>query len=114
MVAEALAAAGLPAMAYHAGLPREERQRRQDWFMESGDAIMVATEKARQNDAYGNLTDQERKQIDRAVNELLVVYHHDDYLLIRAKIEQLNQATLKLAETIMNTVVSGALKGTKI
>jgi len=78
------------------------------------DAIMVATEKARQNDAYGNLTDQERKQIDRAVNELLVVYHHDDYLLIRAKIEQLNQATLKLAETIMNTVVSGALKGTKI
>ena len=43
MVADALAAAGLPAMAYHAGLAREERQRRQDWFMASDDAIMVAT-----------------------------------------------------------------------
>ncbi len=30
------------------------------------------------------------------------------------KIEQLNQATLKLAETMMNTAVRGALKGTKI
>ena len=43
MVADALTATGLPAMAYHAGLAREERQRRQDWFMASADAIMVAT-----------------------------------------------------------------------
>ncbi len=43
MVAEALVAAGLPAAAYHAGLGREDRQRRQDTFMASDDAIMVAT-----------------------------------------------------------------------
>ena len=42
-VAEALAAAGLPAEAYHAGLDREERSRRQDRFMASSDAIIVAT-----------------------------------------------------------------------
>jgi len=78
------------------------------------DAILAATEKARQNEAYLTLSDEERAAIDRAVNELLVVYHSDDYLLIRSKIDQLNEATLSLAENIMNTVVSGALKGTKI
>jgi len=43
-----------------------------------------------------------------------VVYHSDDHLLIRAKIEQLNNVTMKLAENIINTAVSSALKGTKI
>ena len=43
-----------------------------------------------------------------------MVYHADDHLLIRDKIDQLNQATLKLAENMMNTAVRGALKGTKI
>ena len=33
---------------------------------------------------------------------------------IQQKIEQLNQATLNLAENMMNTAVRGALKGTKI
>jgi hypothetical protein len=43
-----------------------------------------------------------------------VVYHGDDHLLIRAKIDQLNAATMTLAENMMNTAVRGALKGTKI
>ncbi len=60
------------------------------------------------------LTQEERSRIDRAINELMVVYHSDDYLLIRAKIDQLNNATMKLAENMMNTAVSNALKGTKI
>ncbi len=42
-VAEALAAAGLPAAAYHAGLDRTERQARQDAFMASDERVMVAT-----------------------------------------------------------------------
>ena len=42
-VAATLAGAGLPARAYHAGLPNEERDAAQDWFMSSGDAIVVAT-----------------------------------------------------------------------
>ena len=79
-----------------------------------GDTILAAVEKARRNDAYFELSDDERSAIDRAVNELLLVYHADDHLLIKDKIEQLNQATEKLAENMMNTAVRGALKGTKI
>jgi Fe-S protein assembly chaperone HscA len=78
------------------------------------DAILAATEKARRSDSYFKLTEQERAAIDTAVNELLVVYHGEDYLLIRSKIEQLNQATQSLAEIIMNTAVGNALRGSKI
>jgi ATP-dependent DNA helicase RecQ len=42
-VADTLCRKGLPARAYHAGLPNEERDTVQDWFMESSDAIVVAT-----------------------------------------------------------------------
>jgi molecular chaperone DnaK len=78
------------------------------------DAVMAAVEKARHHDAYFELTDEERAAIDLAVNELLLVYHSDDHLLIAAKIAALDQATLKLAENMMSSAVKGALKGTKI
>ncbi len=78
------------------------------------DAILAAVDKARQNDAWFELSDEERAAIDEAVNKLLLVYHSDNHLLIRAQIDALNQATLKLAETMMNTAVRSALKGTKI
>ncbi len=78
------------------------------------DNILAATDKARRSDVYFDLSDQERAAIDKAVNELLLVYHSDDHQLILEKIEQLNQATMKLAENIMNTAVRGALKGTRI
>jgi Fe-S protein assembly chaperone HscA len=78
------------------------------------DSILAALEKARNNAAFYELDDSERLAIDRSVNELLTVYHSDDHLLIRAKIDELNNATLNLAENMMNTAVRGALKGTKI
>jgi molecular chaperone DnaK len=78
------------------------------------DAMLAAIEKARRDDAFFALSESERAAVDKAVNELLVVYHSQDYLLIRAKIDQLNEATLSLAENMMNTAVRGALKGTKI
>jgi molecular chaperone DnaK (HSP70) len=78
------------------------------------DSIQAALEKAMANDAWYELPDAGRDAIIRAQNELLVVYHGNDYLLIRAKIGQLNQATMTLAENMMNTAVSKALKGTKI
>jgi molecular chaperone DnaK len=78
------------------------------------DAILAAVEKARANDAFFELGGEERAAIDRAVNELLLVYHSNDHHLILEKIEQLNRATMKLAENMMNTAVRGALKGTKI
>jgi molecular chaperone DnaK len=90
----------------------QERQVREQRL--EADAVMAAVQKARQHDAYFELTDQERAAIDRAFNELLVVYHHDNHLLIASKIAQLDQATMKLAENMVNSAVRGALKGTKI
>jgi Fe-S protein assembly chaperone HscA len=78
------------------------------------DAILAATDKAKQNDAYFELTEDERSAIERGVNELLVVYHGSDHLLVRSKIDQLNEATQTLAENMMNTAVRGALKGTNV
>src|SRR5579863_8944816 len=78
------------------------------------DSMLAATEKARRSEAYGDLDDEARAAIDRAINEILVVYHSDDHLLIRAKIEQLDEVTRPLAESIMNTAVRGVLKGTQL
>ena len=78
------------------------------------DNILAATEKAKQNDAWFDLKDEERQAVDLAVNQLLMVYHADDHHLINQHIELLNQATMSLAENMMNTAVRGALKGTKI
>jgi molecular chaperone DnaK len=89
-----------------------ERQVREQRL--EADAVMAAVQKARQHSAYFELSDQERAAIDRAFNELLVVYHHDNHHLIASKISQLDQATMKLAENMMNSAVQGALKGTKI
>ncbi len=78
------------------------------------DAILAATEKAKQSDAYMRLSEEERREITKAVNHLLLAYHHDDHLLIRVQIDLLNHATYTQAENMMNTAVRGALKGTKI
>jgi Fe-S protein assembly chaperone HscA len=78
------------------------------------DNIMAATDKAMKNEAWSGLTEDERKAIDTAKRELLAVYHGSDHHAITARIEALNEATRSLAENMMNTAVSGALKGTKI
>ncbi len=78
------------------------------------DNILAAVEKAKANPAWDELSDDERATIERFRNELLVVYHSDDHTFIREKIDELNNATVKLAENMMNTAVRGALKGTKI
>ncbi len=78
------------------------------------DAILGATDKAREDEAFQALPEEERSAIDRAINELKLAYHSDDHLLIRNQIEKLNQATMSLAEAIMNAAVGKALKGTHI
>ena len=56
----------------------------------------------------------EQVAIERAINQLLVVYHSDDHELIRAHIELLNQTTMRLAEVMMNAALRTALKGKTI
>lgn len=78
------------------------------------DTILAATEKAKAKDAYLELSTADRKAIDEAIRQLQAVYHSDDHHLIQRRIDALNDATRELAENLMNTAVSAALKGTKI
>lgn len=78
------------------------------------DNLLAAVEKARANPAWLELSDEERAGVDEALNGMHMVYHAEDHHLILAQIEKLDAATRKLAETMMNTAVRDALKGTKI
>jgi len=78
------------------------------------DTILGATDKAKRDPAWMTLSNDERAAVDRAVRELQAVYHQDDHEAIRARIDALNDATHTLAENMMNTAVSSALKGTKV
>ncbi len=74
-------------------------------------AIPAATEKAMEHDAWFEIAPQERQGVKTALNELRVVFHSDDYLLVRAHIDNLNQATFHLAELMMDTAVKSSLQG---
>jgi molecular chaperone DnaK (HSP70) len=78
------------------------------------DGILAALDKARAGDSWLDLTEDEQSAIDRAHNELLMVYHGGDHVVIRAHIDKLNRASMRLAELMMNTAVRTALKGAKI
>jgi Fe-S protein assembly chaperone HscA len=78
------------------------------------DRILAAVDKAKLSDSYAGLSEEEKRRIETARNRLLLAYHADDHLLIRAQIEALDRATMGLAEKMMDTAVSTALKGTKI
>jgi molecular chaperone DnaK (HSP70) len=78
------------------------------------DAVLGATEKGCEDSAYSTLSGDERAYIAKAVAELRLAYHSDDHFLIRNKIDQVDHATQKLAEAIMNNAVGKALEGTNI
>jgi Fe-S protein assembly chaperone HscA len=78
------------------------------------DNILAATAKAQKSDAWTALAPDERKTIDSAMRELQSAYNGNDHHVLNEKIEALNRATQHLAETMMNSAVRGALKGTKI
>jgi Fe-S protein assembly chaperone HscA len=73
--------------------------------------ILDVLEKGRQSEAWEQLTREERARIHRLEQELLVVRNSENYHVIQAKIAELNQATLRLAELMMDSAVSSALKG---
>lgn len=54
---------------------------------------------------------EERRKIETLEKSLLAVNNSDDYHAIRSGIDSLNQATMRLAELMMDTAVSAALKG---
>ena len=73
--------------------------------------ITAALDKAKQSPAWGQLTSDEKKQIAKLEIALNQVKEEDDYGAIRKAIDVLNQGTMRLAELMMDTAVSTALKG---
>jgi molecular chaperone DnaK len=73
--------------------------------------ILAALEKGKKSPAWGKLTTDEKKQIAKMEKSLAAVNAEDDYQAIRKAIDALNQGTLRLAELMMDTAVSSALKG---
>ena len=78
------------------------------------EGILSATDKARRNPAWEQLSDSDRAAVISAVNRLMVALNSDDHEVIRQHMDALNEATHSLAELMMNTAVSSALKGTKV
>jgi len=75
------------------------------------DTILAALDKARSSPAWAQLTKRERDDIAKLEHGLRAVMQHDDYQAIRTAIDALNEATMHLAELMMDSAVSTALKG---
>jgi molecular chaperone DnaK len=76
-----------------------------------GDTILAALAKGKKSPAWGQMTTNEKKQIAKMEKALTAVKSEDDYHAIRKAIEALNQGTTRLAELMMDSAVSTALKG---
>ena len=73
--------------------------------------MLTALEKGRKGPAWEQLTSLERNNIAKLEGALNAVTQHDDYRAIRTAIDALNQATMHLAELMMDSAVTSALKG---
>jgi molecular chaperone DnaK (HSP70) len=75
------------------------------------ETILAALEKGKKSAAWGHLTTDEKKQIAKMEKTLVGVNGENDYQAIRQAIDALNKGTTRLAELMMDTAVTTALKG---
>src|SRR5450755_4761631 len=87
------------------------RQRQVIEARREADTILTALEKGKKSPAWHELTIEERRKVDTQENALIAVKDKDDYHAIRESIDALNKATMHLAELMMDTAVTTALKG---
>ena len=87
------------------------RQRQVIEARREADTILAALAKGKKNDAWQELASDERRKIETLEKALIAVKEGDNYQAIRDAIDALNQATMRLAELMMDTAVSTALKG---
>ena len=87
------------------------RQRQVIEARNEAETILSALEKSKKSPAWGQLPNGERKQIAKLEKALQEVKQQDDYQKIRKSIDALNQGTMRLAELMMDTAVTTALKG---
>jgi molecular chaperone DnaK (HSP70) len=89
------------------------RQRQVIEARREADTILTALAKAKRNHAWQELANDERRNVETLERALVAAKdgNDDDYHAIRAGIDALNEATMRLAELMMDTAVSTALKG---
>jgi len=87
------------------------RQRQVIEARNDADTILTALGKGRQSPAWGQLTSDEQRRIAKLEKALNEVKTSENYQAIRKAIDELNQATMRLAELMMDSAVSSALKG---
>jgi len=79
-----------------------------------GESILAATQKGIAGEAAESLGESERAEIAAATAALREAMRGEDYKLVRARIEALNQATGPLAEAMMNQVLHVTVEGKKL
>ena len=87
------------------------RQRQVIEARREAETILAALAKGKKNDAWQELADDEQHRIETLETALIAVKDEDDYRAIREAIDKLNEATMRLAELMMDSAVSTALKG---
>jgi molecular chaperone DnaK (HSP70) len=78
------------------------------------ESILAATAKALSGDEAAALPADERAKIEEIIVALKNAAMGQDYKLVRRRIDELNQATMHLAEIVMNSAISTALKGKSV
>ncbi len=87
------------------------RQRQIIEARREAETILTALAKGKESPAWHDLTDDERRNVEALEKTLVAAKDGDDYHAIRGGIDALNEATMRLAELMMDTAVSTALKG---
>jgi Fe-S protein assembly chaperone HscA len=75
------------------------------------ESILAATDKALKNAGENVVSADERAAIEKSEKDLRQAVTGSDYKLMREKIDALNAATERLAESLMNGALQTALKG---
>ena len=87
------------------------RQRQVIEARREADTILSALEKAKKTGAWQELTLEERRNAEALEQTVVAARDGEDYPAIRGAIDALNQGTMRLAELMMDTALSAALKG---
>jgi molecular chaperone DnaK (HSP70) len=87
------------------------RQRQLIEARNEAETILAALQKGRKNPAWEQLSSRDHSSIDKQEAALRAVMNENDYQAVRTAIGALNQGTMRLAELMMDSAVSSALKG---
>jgi Fe-S protein assembly chaperone HscA len=78
------------------------------------ETVLNATAKGLADEQYANISEEEKSEIAAAAAQLREVMRATDHQAIRQAIERLSNATMHLAELIMNSAISKALKDKRV